>query len=146
VFSSPRGVWFILASSFEVHYLFNFLLFSFYLIGIFENNFSAKNPNLQKLDYGALYRPICNKVSPLWEWLPFTIIAVRCRFRRKTHNFIGRCKIDRCSNISNSAFRNRIRPDQFSASVYKTQFGSGLAGRNRSETVAGIVPGKQVRG
>jgi hypothetical protein len=32
---------------------------------------------------------IGNDVSPLWEWLPATIIAARCRFHRKTYNFIG---------------------------------------------------------
>jgi hypothetical protein len=40
--------------------------------------------------YGALRRSIGNEGSPLWEWLPATIIAARCRSHRKTYNFIGR--------------------------------------------------------
>jgi hypothetical protein len=30
-----------------------------------------------KAGYGARRRPLDNEVSPLWEWLPATIIAVR---------------------------------------------------------------------
>ena len=33
--------------------------------------------NSQKAGYGALCHPVGNEVSPLWEWLPATIIAVR---------------------------------------------------------------------
>jgi hypothetical protein len=34
--------------------------------------------------YSALRHPIGNEVSLLWEWLPATIIAARCRSHKKT--------------------------------------------------------------
>jgi len=37
-----------------------------------------------KAGYGALRHPAGNEVLPLWEWLPATIIAARCRSHRKT--------------------------------------------------------------
>jgi hypothetical protein len=38
---------------------------------------------LRKVGYGALRPPIGNEVSLLWEWLPATIIAARCRSHKK---------------------------------------------------------------
>jgi len=46
---------------------------------------------LRKVGYGALRPPIGNEVSLLWEWLPATIIAARCRSHRaEKDDFIGK--------------------------------------------------------
>jgi hypothetical protein len=40
----------------------------------------------QKAGYGALCLSLGNEVSPLWEWLPATIFAARCRSHSKLTN------------------------------------------------------------